>query len=87
MAIYVRNGTNTTVTATITAAGRFSHGAGSTATVPFRSEGKIVGMDHVDDISASFTIPAGFNHGVFGPMTIESGNTVTVSTGATFTVV
>lgn len=86
MAVYVRNGTNSSVTATIGAAGQFS--TGSTASgVPFRSGGKNVGIDHVDDISASFTIPAGYNHGVFGPMTIESGYTVTVSTGATFTVV
>ena len=86
MAVYVYNGAGGDNTAIVGDTGSFTQGSGSSA-VPFLSEGKVVGMDHVDDISASFTISAGHNHGVFGPMTIESGFTVTVSTGATFTVV
>lgn len=82
----MRNGTSSDVTASIGAAGQFSTGSTASGT-PFNANGKVVGMKHVDDISESFTIGAGYNHGVFGPMTIESGYTVTVSTGATFTVV
>lgn len=53
----------------------------------FAINGTVPTFTNVDDFSENDTINAGYNAGCFGPMTIESGVTVTVSTGATFTVV
>ena len=86
MAVYVYNGTNSNYTANISATGRFS-GTNNSTDLTFRTESTKPGMDHKDDFGTSHTVPGGFNHGVFGPITIASGVTVTVSTGATFTVV
>ena len=38
-------------------------------------------------IAADFTVPTNYNGGSFGPVTIDSGITVTVSSGSTYTVV
>lgn len=38
-------------------------------------------------ISANYTIPANYNAGNFGPITVATGVTVTVPNGSTWTVV
>ena len=38
-------------------------------------------------VAYNYTVPTGVNAGTFGPLTINSGVTVTVSTGSTWTVV
>jgi hypothetical protein len=38
-------------------------------------------------IAADFTVPTNYNGGSFGPVTIDTGITVTVSSGSTYTVV
>jgi hypothetical protein len=52
--------------------------------VPRASNGIVVNSQ---TISADYTIASGDNGGSFGPVTVNSGITVTVSSGSTWTVV
>jgi hypothetical protein len=54
------------------------------ATVPRASNGIVVNSQ---TISADYTIASGDNGGSFGPVSVASGITVTVSSGSTWTVV
>jgi hypothetical protein len=54
------------------------------ATVPRASNGIVVNSQ---TISENYTIASGDNGGSFGPVSVASGITVTVSSGSTWTVV
>lgn len=49
--------------------------------------GNQVFFENDQTISADYTIPSTKNAGTFGPITVDSGITVTVSTGSTWTIV
>jgi hypothetical protein len=49
--------------------------------------GNQVFIENDQTVTADYTIPSTKNAGTFGPITIDTGVTVTVSTGSTWTVV
>ena len=57
------------------------HGGGAKG-----ANGDRVFWENNQSVSADYTITAGFNAGTFGPVTIDSGVTVTVPDGSTWTV-
>lgn len=61
---------------------------GTTVTSKLTVEGDIAGTFFVNPItiSANYTIPTNYNAGTFGPISINSGVTVTVPSGSTWTV-
>lgn len=61
---------------------------GTTVTSKLTVEGDIAGTFFVNPItvSADYTIPTNYNAGTFGPISINSGVTVTVPSGSTWTV-
>jgi len=44
-------------------------------------------LENTKTISVNYTIPTNYNAGSFGPVTVNSGVTVTVPSGSTWTVV
>ena len=59
----------------------------STQTGYFANEGKVPLFVNQNTFSSSHLIAAGENAGSFGPITVASGTTVTIATGATYTIV
>jgi hypothetical protein len=44
-------------------------------------------MNNGQTITADYTIPTNFNSGTFGPVTVNSGVTITIPTGSTWSIV
>ena len=59
----------------------------STQTGYFANEGKVPLFVNQNTFSSTHLIAAGENAGSFGPITVASGTTVTIATGATYTIV
>ena len=53
----------------------------------FANEGKVPLFVNKNTFSSSHSIASGENAGSFGPITVASGTTVTIATGATYTIV
>lgn len=59
----------------------------STKTGYFANEGNVPLFVNQNTFSSSHLIASGENAGSFGPITVASGITVTIATGATYTIV
>lgn len=53
----------------------------------FANKGKVPLFVNQNTFSSSHSIASGENAGSFGPITVASGTTVTIATGATYTIV